>query len=198
MKKILITGYNGFLGSNLIQYMMSREDYIFYYYQGDVLEYNNEYIDIDMIIHFASPSDSLEFADREKTARTIVEGTINMVKLAKKINAKLIYASSEASINPQNDYGVFKLAMERYIESNMSNYQILVIPRVYGTEREKGLIKKLKEKTFIGSKDQILEYIDINDFLEQTYDSINTDKKYIIYNNKIKKSIKEIEVQYVR
>lgn len=197
MKNILITGYKGFLGGNLIEYMISKGSYQFYYYNHDVRELVIPDFDIDTIFHFASPSDSFEFKDKEKTASTIIEGTINMVKIAKIKNAKLVFASSEASLNPNNNYGIFKLAMEKFIESNLSNYQILVIPRVYGKDRNKGLMKKLRQNLFTGDKNQEIEYLDIHAFLEETYKMLLTDKKYILYNNKLKDTINKIEEKYI-
>ena len=156
----------------------------------------NEYDHIDMVVHFASPSDWEGFSDKPRLAETL-EITIKAVKMALQNKCKLIFASSEAVNYMDNEYAVYKKASEQYIQAFLDDYLILRIPRVYGSTRQKGLMKKIRANDI---KDYIatVEYIDIKDFIEwfgsclgktgiQTYN-----KKYRV------NSIQEIKDIYCR
>jgi dTDP-4-dehydrorhamnose reductase len=87
-----------------------------------------------------------------------------------------------------------KLAMEQYIRSTYDNYTILRIPRVYDKTRTKGLMRKIREDK-ISKKDmhRRVEYITINQFLEQTLPLLDTDNIIYDYAIKEKNKIKEIK-----
>lgn len=168
-KQILVTGGNGYLASNLIRTL--DKDNTIILYDGDVCVYK-QYSDIDVILHFASPSDIYGFSDQKKTVTTIVDGTLNMLKIAINNSAKLIYASTMGihSIDLSNDfYSSCKLAMEHYIKSVYNNYIILRIPRVYSKCRKKGLMRQIRENTIPDDDmSNSIEYITIEDFVDQT------------------------------
>ena len=145
------------------------------YYEGDVRE-PKQYKNIDTIIHFASPSDSIEFKDRFKTCTTIIEGTINMINIAIDNNAKIIFASTmgihEHDID--NIYTTSKLAMENYISSVYNNYVILRIPRVYDKDRKKGLMNSIRNNAIPEEDlDNVVEFITLDEFVEQTIPALD-------------------------
>ena len=131
---ILFTGGSGYLASGLIQKIKTNNTIS--YYNGDVRTLHEIYTTPDIICHFASPSDNLEFEDAYKTSTTIIEGTVNMVSIAKKYKAKLVFASTMGVYTSHHDniYTTCKSAMEHYIRSVYNNYIILRIPRVYATD----------------------------------------------------------------
>ena len=191
--KILITGFNGYLARGLIPFLNNAEIVL---YDHDVREFHS-YDDIDMILHFASPSDASEFQDEIKTTTTIIDGTFNMVKLAQNNRCKLVYAST-MGVNYVNMYDVYstaKLAMENYIKSVYNNYTILRIPRVYSKCRTKGLMKQIRENT-IPEKDmsEQIEFITLQDFIDQTLPVINLEQTKIVHEYKItnKQSLRQI------
>ncbi len=132
MKNVLITGERGFLLRNC---KFLFKDCNVQYYKP-----NTQYYDIDTIVHFASPSDTFEFKDKLKLSKSMIDLTIELIKLAQELDAKFIFASSMAAEYLDNDYGINKKAMEQYIESYLSDYLILRIPRVYGIDKDKGLM----------------------------------------------------------
>ena len=158
MKNVLITGERGFLLRNC---KFLFKDCNVQYYKP-----NTQYYDIDTIVHFASPSDTFEFKDKLKLSKSMIDLTIELIKLAQELDAKFIFASSMAAEYLDNDYGINKKAMEQYIESYLSDYLILRIPRVYGVDKDKGLMKKIRlnEISKFDLKNQTVEYIDIEDF----------------------------------
>lgn len=167
----------GFLGSNLKQkYTGCNIDY------GNILKYKKIYC--DKLFHFAGPSDDFDFENFENTIKTIVNGTINMLKIAKENNAKFIFASTKGVESPNNVYCYSKLLMEKYIQDNCNNWVILRIPRVYDKSRKKGLMKKIR-LNLVPEKDMNnqIEYLPLNDFIKQTLEVVNEQNIIYNYNN---------------
>lgn len=99
-----------------------------------------------------------------------VEATRNIAQIAKRIDAKLIYISSdyvfsdsdipyneEDKVSPLNIYGELKVAAEQSIKEEMDNYIIARTTNVYGWDPETktpnffmGLYRKLKEGVEVG------------------------------------------------
>ena len=163
-KNILVTGSTGYLMGNLIPLLNDIDNVKIFTLENERIINNkqklNDYLlslpDLDFIIHFGGPSDNDDFQDEYNVACTMVDGTINLVNYAEVKGCQFIYASSMAieEINwDSNDYTIYKLAMERYIQATLhpSRYLILRIPRVYSSDRNKGLMKRLKDNTFVGS-----------------------------------------------
>lgn len=184
MINVLVSGRNGFLLRNTINDK-----------KWNIIEYKDseEYSNIDLVIHFASPSDSFEFKDKERMAETMVDLTIRILNEAVANNCKFIFASSMAADNPENEYGFYKRAMEQYIQAIHNNSLILRIPRVYGKDRNKGLMRKIRQGLI--PKNEInneIQYIDIEDF--KVWFNENLNKNGILYyNNEFRtNTIKEI------
>ena len=190
MKNVLITGERGFLLRNC---KFLFKDCNVQYYKP-----NTQYYDIDTIVHFASPSDTFEFKDKLKLSKSMIDLSIDLIKLAQELDAKFIFASSMAAEYLDNDYGINKKAMEQYIESYLSDYLILRIPRVYGVDKDKGLMKKIRlnEISKFDLKNQTVEYIDIEDFKMWFTNVINKSgiQKYI--KQQRKNTIQEIKDIY--
>jgi len=166
----------GFLGSNLKKHITGNNvDY------GDILNYKIIYC--SNLFHFASPSDDFDFKDQENTIKTIINGTINMLRIAKENNAKFIFASTGGVDSPNNVYCCSKLLMEKYIQENYDNWVILRIPRVYDKTRKKGLMKKIRLNLIpeedMGKK---IEFLTLNEFIKQTLEVVN--ERNIVYNYK--------------
>ena len=130
IKKILVTGGAGFLGSHLSKKLLKKKHKVicvdnFYssnitnissllvnsnykFYEQDVCKLNiNE--NIDIIYNLACPASPVHYqADPVKTIQTNVMGSINVLELAKKYNAKIFQASTsevygDPKSSPQNE-----------------------------------------------------------------------------------------------
>ena len=190
ISKAFVTGSKGFLFSGIKQYLNIKET------NKNIVDITEDDMkDCDILIHFASPSDSEDFKDAQKM-RDMLKGSINVFDIAMKNNIKIIFASSMAAENPENTYGYFKKALELYLEG-YDNKLILRIPRVYGKNRNKGLIKRLKSKTFEGTKNKSLDFMDIEDWVKETI-SILHKTGFYEYNNLQTKTIMEIERIYIK
>ena len=189
MNRILMSGGDGFLLSSCVDEL-----------GGEIIPYvyGEEYRDVDLVIHFASPNDKYEFEDKYNMAFTMLDYSISIIKQAISNNAKVVFASSKAAGYLEDEYGVYKKSIEQYIQGLTDNYLIYRIPAVYGTSRKKGLMKQLRLGDIgDGDWDKEIPYIDIEDF--KKWFLINIDKVGIIrYNKKYhKNTIKEIRNIYI-
>ena len=184
-KNILVTGSQGYLAPALCN-VLSKNNTI-QPYEIDV-RHSPKNVKCDCIIHFACPSDREDFKDANKTASTIIEGTLNMIQLSRLNRCKIIFASTMGVYNPDPDdiYCTCKLAMENYIKSCYNNYVILRIPRVYSDCRKKGLMKQLRDNN-VPDEDMHhqIEYMTLQDFVDQTLpvlEKVNVTHEYNVTN----------------
>jgi len=129
MKKILITGGAGFLGSHLCDELMQNGNDIICvdnFYTGSkqnvvqlLKKPNFElirhdvtfplYLEVDEIYNLACPASPIHYQfDPVQTTKTSVHGAINMLGMAKRLNAKIFQASTsevygDPTIHPQKE-----------------------------------------------------------------------------------------------
>jgi UDP-glucuronate decarboxylase len=129
MKKILVTGGAGFLGSHLCDRLIERGHDIlcvdnFYTGQKDNVKQHFDnphfelmrhdvtfplYVEVDEIYNLACPASPIHYQfDPVQTTKTSVHGAINMLGLAKRVKAKILQASTsevygDPEIHPQTE-----------------------------------------------------------------------------------------------
>jgi dTDP-4-dehydrorhamnose reductase len=160
MKKLLIIGASGLLGNKIVEFAKVRYEVI-PSHNTKPLHSNSIRLDITddrqvsnlikrlkphTVIHTASETnvDRCEL-EKQRAWKINVEGTLNVAKACERVNAKLVYISTdyvfdgekgyyreEDRPNPINHYGYTKLEGEKRVTSYLSNYLILRTSVLYG------------------------------------------------------------------
>ncbi|HOK39559.1 MAG TPA: GDP-mannose 4,6-dehydratase [bacterium] len=179
MEKLLITGSEGFIGSHLKKYFHNKfeilglDTKISIFHDIRYINYISKYIcdfQPDYIIHLAAnPDVSISTIYPQEDLLLNVNGTLNILELAKKVNVKLIIFTSsacvygettkekideESPILPSSQYGVGKFAAEEYCRLYFRKYKLPVVIfrqfNIYGPNQSTNfvipnLIKRIKE-----------------------------------------------------
>lgn len=166
MRKILFTGGKGLLGKYFMK-NIPKDYFVFATFlrnkENEDKKKNIKYIKLDIrersnvrkvlnnykpevIIHAASLG-NVDYCEkyRKEAWEANVEGTINIAEEARKINASLLYLSSNAIFNgvnppfseksrpfPVDYYGITKLEAEKEIKKRHKNYIIVRLMTMYG------------------------------------------------------------------
>ena len=204
-----INGHSGFIGGHLVKKLNEQG----FNNINDIkllprVFTKSDLLCIDKIVFLSSPSDYEDFENRFETANSMLSNYVYNLLLINNVNPDIhiIFASSEAvednlKLNEQSNYAIFKMAIERFISSTMKNWTIVRVPRVYGKDREKGLMKKIKKGMELTSHKKIL-FKDIETFTNEfTQDVLDCgvarhNHSFLSYECEHKKNIDEIKKLY--
>lgn len=183
MKKILVTGASGFVGSRIVQYYKEKYEILTPQHgemditeEESVLRYCREHKP-DVVIHCAAVSD-VGICEREPeySRKVNVTGTENVVKAAKKVGAKCICCSSDQvycglsdetphwegqALSPTNIYGKEKAFAEKSCLALDENSVHLRLSWMYDAKEEKRMdfIKQIRSCA-AGSKEYFFSPLD--------------------------------------
>lgn len=190
---------NGFLLKEIVKQAKDRDFVLVSNDLKGLLKYCKNHR-VDEFWHFACPAGNFE-SDLDKIYKTFRD-THKIIKFCNKHNIRLIYAGSEGEydcecVNTfQKLYNCSKYVNSSMIQKRSKNFLVLVIPRVYGKNREKGLIQSLKDGTFNLPETFSIDFIDINDFVLSTLKSINISNVSVHYSTETA-TISEIRGRYI-
>lgn len=160
MKKVLVTGSNGFLASRFSEYYKDKYDILPLSHKELDITNENQVYDlfknnkIDIVFHCAAISDTGRCQREPKLAQEInVGGTVNIAKGCELNNSTLIFASSDQLyagneeqgpykediiLKPNNIYGDTKLEAEKEIKNRLEKYYNLRLTWMFSyAERNK-------------------------------------------------------------
>ncbi len=222
--KCLVTGGAGFIGSNLalelekqghkvtvVDNMLSGNKNNLTVFKGDIIESDvSENFEInekfDIIFHQAAITDP-RYTNDEETYNKNVQGFKNMIELAKKNNAKLIYASTASLYgngpvpmkeNQEKEilsaYGKSKIEMDNMAEKLFDKMHIVGLryfnvfgPREAYKGRPASMVYHLAKQIKANKKPRLFKYgeqkrdhIYVKDAVEATIKAINAKKSCIV------------------
>lgn len=171
MKRVLITGANSYVGTNVEKWLMREPDkyYVETLDMKDANWKNFDFSRFDVVFHVAgvahvstkkSMKDLYFKVNRDLTIETAIKAKEYGVKQFIFMSSMIVYNSKETRItldtipNPDNFYGLSKLQAEERIttlKSDKFNVCILRPPMIYGKESKGNFIKlaSLAEKLII-------------------------------------------------
>lgn len=183
---ILINGHTGFIGSALLKEFDKQQIQYktFPRRLPESVRKQREILEgVTKVILLSSPSDSYDFSDRKQTTESMMDNYVWNLNIIRDINPDIevifgssiaVYSLSKRSIDSlDNSYAIYKLAIEHYIRSKFKKFRICRIPRVYGKDRPKGLMRKLREQPIETFEDTKIKFSDIEDFVPEFVDFIN-------------------------
>ena len=149
--RILFTGFNGFIGKNVIQKINDRNIKIesMFFIEKDYMDYefwetslNRSVLDCDVIVHMGAITDTM-FKDCNEMLRYNFEFSRVLFEIAASYDKKVIYSSSAANSGanslegiPSNIYGWSKYITEKYGMAMVEDFIALRYFNVYGPGEE--------------------------------------------------------------
>lgn len=120
---------------------------------------------IDTIFHLAAHA-PVEFSWHDPV-RTM-ENISSTVRLAEHYpDAKIIFASTGASLDPASPYGFSKMACNEYLKRFHKNAVVLYFPNIFGLPRSVVDIFKGRDEVIIyGDGKQIRDYVHVDDIVK--------------------------------
>ena len=243
--KYLVTGGFGFIGSHITEYLVNRGDSVtvldnfntckeknleklidkIEFFKGDILDFDLlEKItkDVDGVFHEAAlASVQQSFDNPEEYHNVNVNGTENVLKLAKQFGFKVVYASSSSVYgnpknipikeqdekNPINPYAVTKLKDEE-LAINYSKMGVNVIGlryfNVFGIRQSKeyaGVIKLFLERIrdklppkINGDGTQFRDFVHVSDVVKANILAMESDVNHSFFNVGTNSSISILEL----
>ncbi len=131
MKKILVTGSNGFIGKNLVKTLEYLDYEILKFDSTDSLDTLESHVKVcDFVVHLAG-------VNRPEHVKAFYEGNVSLTKtlinmLEKHTNLVPLLITSSIQAENDSDYGQSKKAGERLVENYKGKSYIFRLSNVYG------------------------------------------------------------------
>ena len=225
MKRIFVTGGAGFIGSHLVEELVKLGHDVtvvdslstgklqnldavkdkLNFQKNDVSELPSFQDDFDVIYHLACFPRSQSFVNPQRDVEVNVIGMVNILELAKKNKAKVIFSSNSGIYdtskipidentpdNPKTPYDLDKLQAENYLKLYNKTYGIKYVvfrfATVYGTRQKVSpewkpivmeFVTKLKNKetpTIYWDGEQTRDFINVKDIVKALILALKNEK----------------------
>lgn len=208
MKKILITGHKGMIGSRLYNYLQSLELYDIYGIDiadnsGDIRTYKDSE-DYDIIIHCAALTSVTESIKKPyEYYNTNVLGTFNLLEQFP--NSKFIFFSTSAIYgeglnhketdkpNPLVPYAKTKLEAEWFIRCYSVEWVILRLSNIYGGKKgERNVYQVFEEENILpiyGDGTSVRDYLHVDELCKIVHKCFDKRGIYNIGSGKTKTTL---------
>jgi ADP-L-glycero-D-manno-heptose 6-epimerase len=183
--KYLITGYKGFIGSNLLKYL--SDDVVVKIEKDWIGDLESVVKSIDIIFHIGAIADT-ELQDSTEMLKYNYVFSKELFDLAQKYKKKVIYSSSAACYGdgdgiPNNIYGWSKLLAEQYGVVKCDEFVALRYFNVYGPgENHKGKMSSVALQSWNGEINKLFpkkpkrDFVYIDDIISANIHAINSPK----------------------
>lgn len=171
----LLTGNQGYIGSRLEQALLKKHKWmpetLYFLDKKNPRENINELYTIkenpDAVWHLAAQAGAMpSWDDPYQDAMDNIMATIRICKLFP--DAKLIFTTSGAALDPESPYGLSKRTAEDYIRMLHPNAVILRLSSVYG-EKDRGVVDTFvrEDKCVIyGDGSAVRDFVHVDDIVE--------------------------------
>ncbi len=124
--KVLITGSNGFLGKNLVEFLKTKEEFELFLYDKDNSENELRHYckNCDFVVNFAGVNRTSNVSDFSYGNVGVIETVVNYLK-AFNNKAPIVYSSS-IQAEKDNDYGKSKKQAEEFLFKYSQDYNVPV------------------------------------------------------------------------
>ncbi|WP_333804541.1 NAD-dependent epimerase/dehydratase family protein [Sulfurospirillum sp.] len=209
---IFVTGSNGFIGSNLKEYLLQHYNYVLLTPSSGELDLSDEkavdkYVlenKIDIIVHTANRGGGRDTVDMKSVTEYNLRIFFNIAKHEKNVkkiisfgsgaeygkHKPIVYAKEEDYLDalPLDEYGFYKSIASRYIERSQNIVQL----RIFGAYGEyenyrykfisNAIVKNLLRLPISINKNVYFDYIYVDDLVRMIDFVIHKDLKEKIYN----------------
>lgn len=173
MKNILVTGYNGFIGKNLIERLNRLENVnILKFGRKDDLNTLEEFLKkADFIYHLAGSNRPKQISEFNKVNIGLTQNIINILERHNRIVPILMTSSIQAELD--NPYGISKKNAENILVKYNMNYNadiyICRLPNVFGKWSKPNYNSVVATFCYNISRDLDITISDVNKELELVY-----------------------------
>ncbi|MGL5052005.1 MAG: NAD-dependent epimerase/dehydratase family protein [Cetobacterium sp.] len=201
MKKILITGSNGFIGKNLIERLNRTEnvEILTFDIENSINDLERDIKAADFIFHLAGINRPENPEDFYKGNSDLV-GNLVAILEKNKLNTPVLITSS-IHADKDNDYGKSKLAgenlLKEYSEKTSANVYIYRLQNVFGKWCKPNYNSVVATWCYntannielvVNSRDAIVEFVYIDDVIDSIVNHLDLEKKSLELNYTVSKT----------
>ncbi|MGL5049545.1 MAG: NAD-dependent epimerase/dehydratase family protein [Fusobacteriaceae bacterium] len=201
MKKILITGSNGFIGKNLIERLNRTEnvEVLTFDVENSINDLERDIKAADFIFHLAGINRPENPEDFYKGNSDLV-GNLVAILEKNKLNTPVLITSS-IHADKDNDYGKSKLAgenlLKEYSEKTSANVYIYRLQNVFGKWCKPNYNSVVATWCYntannielvVNSRDAMIEFVYIDDVIDSIVNHLDLEKKSVELNYTVSKT----------